>query len=84
MDTRLAYNRVIGKHILWKLGAVTSIRYLVMKIPTQEKVIIIKGDQEVAKQCHSFTIKDELEAFPIKLFGDVEKHGVNPEPIDEV
>ena len=33
VDTCLAYNGVIGRLILWKLGAVTSIRHLVMKIP---------------------------------------------------
>ena len=49
VDTHLAYNSVIGRPILWKLGAVTSIRHLVMKIPAPRKVITIQGDQEVVK-----------------------------------
>ena len=84
VDTHLAYNSVIGRPILWKLGAVTSIRHLVMKIPTPGKVITIQGDQEVAKQCYNLAMKDELEAFPIEHFGKIEKHRVSPEPIEEL
>ena len=84
VDTRLAYNGVIGRPILWKLVAITSIRYLVMKILILKKIITIKRDQEVAKQCYNLAIKDELKAFPIEHFIKIEKHGVNLEPVDEL
>ena len=84
VDTRLAYNGVVGRPILWKLEVVTSIRHLVMKILVLGKIITIKGGQEVAKQCYNLAIKDELEAFPIEHFVKLEKHGMSPEPVDEL
>ena len=49
IDTRLAYNGVIRRPILWETNAVISIRYLTMKIPIPGQVITIKGDQKIAK-----------------------------------
>ena len=49
VDTRSAYNGVIGIPIIWKLEVVISIHYLVIKILTLGKIITIRGYQEVAK-----------------------------------
>ncbi|XP_050207572.1 uncharacterized protein LOC126656994 [Mercurialis annua] len=46
VDMSLAYNGIPGRPFLYSSRAITSIRYLIMKIPTTEGVISEKGDQE--------------------------------------
>ena len=44
-----------------------------MKIPISRWVIVVKRDQEAAKQCYQLATKDELKAFPIEANVDIEK-----------
>ena len=44
VDLPLAYNDIIGRPILYEIDAATSIRRLSMKIPLEDRVIIILGD----------------------------------------
>ena len=84
VDTRLAYNGVIGRPILWETNIATSIRYLVMKIPTQGWIITIRGYQNIAKQCYQLATKDEIEVFSIESNIEDEKQWVRPEPVEQL
>ena len=83
MDLPLTYNGIIGRPILYEINAVTSIRRLSMKIPLEDQVIIILGDQTMAQQCYQLATKPSLEAFPLASL-KVEKQRANPEPVDQV
>ena len=69
MDMPLAYNAIIGRPYLYDSGAVTSIRYLTMKIPTKKGVVVVKGNQEAAKKCYLTTATESL---PIEEILEIE------------
>ena len=54
-----------------------------MKIPLEDRVITILGDQTMAQQCYQLATKPSLEAFPLASL-EVEKHGANPKLVDQV
>ena len=49
VNLSLTYNGIIGRLILYEIDAATSIRRLSMKIPPEDRVIIILGDQTMAQ-----------------------------------
>ena len=81
VDLSLTYNGIIRRPILYEIDAATSIRRLSMKIPLEDRVIIIVGDQTMAQQYYQLATKSSLEAFPLASL-EVEKQGANPEPVD--
>ena len=83
VDLPLAYNDIIGRLILYEIDEATSIRQLSMKIPLEDRVITILGDQTMAQQCYQLATKPSLEAFPLASL-EVEKQGANPEPVEQV
>ena len=60
VDIPLAYNGIIGRPILYEIDAATSIRRLSMKIPLNNRVITILGDQTMSQQCYQIAIKPSL------------------------
>ena len=48
IDLPLTYNGIIGRPILYEIDAAISIRQLFMKIPLEDRVITILGDQSMA------------------------------------
>ena len=83
VDLPLTYNGIIGRPILYEIDAAMSFRRLTMKIPLEDRVITILGDQIMAQQCYQLAAKPYLEAFPLASL-EVEKQGGNLEPIDQV
>ena len=83
VDLPLTYNGIIGRPILYEVDTATSIRRLSMKIPLENRVITILGDQTMSQQCYQMATKPSLEAFPLASL-EVEKQGANLEPIDQV
>jgi len=54
----LAYNMLLGRPTLNRLGAVPSTRHMKMKLPDLTgKVITIKSDQKEAKRCYEKSFK---------------------------
>ena len=49
IDLPLTYNGIIGRPILYEIDVATSIRWLSMKIPLEDRVITILGDQTMAQ-----------------------------------
>jgi len=53
-----AYNILLGRPAINKLGAAASSRHMKMKFPSQERgVIVIKSDQKVARKCYENNLK---------------------------
>jgi hypothetical protein len=58
IDQPSAYNAIIGRAALNGLRAITSTPHLKMKFPTDQRVVEVKGDQWVARQCYNVALKD--------------------------
>jgi len=55
-----AYNMILGRPALNRLGAVASTRHMKMKLPSLEgRVIIIKSDQKAAMKCYENNLKNK-------------------------
>ena len=50
------YNAIMGRPILYDLCAITCIRYLCMKMPSENGPITINGRQIEPKYCHSISL----------------------------
>ncbi|XP_068486570.1 uncharacterized protein [Phaseolus vulgaris] len=58
INTFSAYNMLLGRPTLNRLGAVPSTRHMKMKLPDLTgKVITIKSDQKEAKRCYENSLK---------------------------
>ncbi|XP_072058269.1 uncharacterized protein [Arachis hypogaea] len=53
VDVGLAYNDLIGRTTLNRLGAVMSTPHLCMKFPTPEGIATIRGDQKLTRKCYN-------------------------------
>jgi len=57
-NAALAYNILLGRPALHRLGAVASTRHMKMKLPSLEgRVIVIKSDQKAARKCYENILK---------------------------
>ncbi|XP_050238331.1 uncharacterized protein LOC126687817 [Mercurialis annua] len=82
VDLPLAYNNILGRPFLYQSGAVTSIRLLTLKMPTSSGIVVVRGDQEMAKECCLVTTKEDesltIEAFPGDAVEEEESQGAEP------
>jgi len=61
-----AYNILLGRPALNRLGAVPSTRHMKMKLPSLEgAVITIKSDQREAKKCYENSLKTKRGVFSV-------------------
>jgi len=59
-----AYNILLGRPALNRLGAVASTRHMKMKLPSLEgAVITVKSDQNEAKRCYENSLKTNRGVF---------------------
>ena len=58
IDIPFSYNEIIRRPILYDIGACTSIRFLIMKIPTEAGVAVVRGNQKEAREAYLCTLKD--------------------------
>ena len=56
MDYPSSYNVIIGRPTLNKWKASTSIYYLKVKFPTNNRVGEVKGDQVLARKCYQVVL----------------------------
>ncbi|XP_058202889.1 uncharacterized protein LOC131317347 [Rhododendron vialii] len=85
VDCPLAYNAILGRTTLNKIGAIISTYHLMIKFPTSEGIGCIRGDQKAARECYitllrGANIKMNIESLDTR---DEEKlqHG---EPVEEL
>jgi len=61
-----AYNILLGRPTLNRLGAVPSMTHMIMKLPSLEgTVITIKSDQREAKKCYENSLKTKRGVFSV-------------------
>ncbi|XP_022883683.1 uncharacterized protein LOC111400502 [Olea europaea var. sylvestris] len=58
VDSRSAYHRVLDRPALKELGTVTSIHHLCIKLPTENGVITVKGNQRGSRECYLSSIRN--------------------------
>ena len=88
-----AYNILLGRPALNRIGAVASTRHIKMKLPSLEGVMItINSDQKEAKKCYENNLKTKRGVFSVTT-GPPREDGVTrveiarenrPEPIRDV
>jgi len=66
VNAALAYNILLGRPTLNRIGAVASTRHMKMKLPSLEGVVItIKSDQKEAKKCYENSLKTKRGVFAV-------------------
>ncbi|XP_050222186.1 uncharacterized protein LOC126672281 [Mercurialis annua] len=86
VDLPLAYNGIFGRPFLYQSGAVTSIRLLILKITTSEGTIVVRGSQEMARECCMVATKEE-ESLSITTYAGIvvdEEEPRGAEPVGEM
>ena len=58
IDIPFSYNVIIGRPILCDIGAYTSIKYLTMKIPTEDGVAVVRENQKALREVYLCTFKN--------------------------
>ncbi|XP_072064672.1 uncharacterized protein [Arachis hypogaea] len=53
VDVGSAYNALIGRTTLNRLGAVVSTLHICMKFPTPKGIATVRGDQKLARKCYN-------------------------------
>ena len=59
VDAPSAYNILLGKPSLNAIRAIHSTYYMVIKFPTTNGVGMVRGDQRVARECYSASMKQK-------------------------
>ena len=54
-----AYNMLLGRPSLNTIKAIPSVYHMVIKFPTTNGVGIVQGDQRVARECYSTSMKQK-------------------------
>jgi len=61
-----AYNKLLGRLDLNKIGAVASSRHMKMKLPSLEGIVItIKSGQKEAKRCYENSLKTRRGVYAV-------------------
>ena len=59
VDSPSAYNVLLGRPSLNTIKAIPSTYHMVIKFPTTNKVGMVQGDQRVARECYSASMKQK-------------------------
>ena len=57
VDTSSAYNMLLGRPSLNAIKAIPSAYHMMIKFPTESGVGMVRGDQRVARECYSASVK---------------------------
>ena len=60
IDAPSAYNMLLGRLSLNALRAIPSAYHMVIKFPIKNEVGVVRGDQRVARECYSASIKQKV------------------------
>ena len=59
VDTLSAYNMLLGRPSLNVIKAIPSAYHMMIKFPTVNRVGMVRGDQRVARECYSASMKQK-------------------------
>ena len=57
VDASSAYNMLLGRPSLNAIKAIPSVYHMMIKFPTESGVGMVRGDQRVARECYSASVK---------------------------
>ena len=57
MDAPSAYNILLGMPSLNAIRAIPSAYHMVIKFPTMNEVGMVRGNQRIARECYSASVK---------------------------
>ena len=60
VDASSAYNMLLGRPSLNAIKAIPSAYHMMIKFPTESGVGMVRGDQRVARECYSASVKQKL------------------------
>ncbi|XP_015955536.1 uncharacterized protein LOC107479935 [Arachis duranensis] len=83
IDVGSAYNALIGRTTLNRLGAVVSTPHLCMKFPTPKGIATVRGDQKLATKCYNESLnlrEKSKEVHTTELGGIKAKEKLRPQP----
>ena len=60
VDAPSAYNMLLGRPSLNVIRAIPSAYHMVIKFPTENKVGMVRGNQRVARECYSASMKQKM------------------------
>ena len=60
VDAPLAYNILLGRPSLNAIRAIPSAYHMVIKFPTANGVRMVRGDQRIARECYSASMKQKV------------------------
>ena len=85
VDAPSAYNVLLGRPSLNAIKAIPSAYHMVIKFPTTNGVGMVRGDQRVARECYSTSMKQK--AINIIYVDELEMRdevSTRPEPSEEL
>ena len=59
VDAPSAYNMLLGRPFLNAIKAIPSAYHMMIKFPTESGVGMVRGDQRVARECYSASVKEK-------------------------
>ena len=92
VDAPLAYNMLLGRPSLNAIKAIASAYHMIIKFPTIHGVRMVRGDQRVARQCYTASMKqravdnmnvDELDMRDEVLTRPEPSEELEPVPLDD-
>ena len=85
VDAPSAYNMLLGRPFLNAIKAVPSAYHMIIKFPTVNGVGTVRGDQRVARECYTTSMKqrvvDNVNADELDMHDEVL---TRPEPLEEL
>ena len=63
VDAPSAYNMLLGRSSLNAIKAIPSAHHMMIKFPTISGVGIVRGDQRVARECYSASVKKKANRY---------------------
>ena len=85
VDAPSAYNLLLGRPSLNAIKAIPFAYHMVIKFPTTNGVGMVRGDQHVARECYSASIKqkevDNIYVYELDMRDEV---NTRPEPSEEL
>ena len=59
MDAPSAYNILLGRPSLNAIRAIPFAYHMIIKFPTTNGVVMVRGDQRIARECYSASTKQK-------------------------
>ena len=85
MDASLAYNILLGRPSLNAVRAIPSAYHMVIKFPSMNGVGMVRGNQRIARECYSASMKQKAVGIIYMDELDIrDEVGIRPTPLEEL